>query len=219
MEGFGADGDGRLAAGGFPGGGLLLGWLGAVVASQMGFGDALAQVVFADVLPDDGGHAVAVGGVDEVGGGEAALVVVGEVGKCSRTKLSQVGREHDFKNSGWAPRKLAPAAAARLGDRVDGGCELSLMPGRSGEHRTPAVRPASRSLRTAAKRRSGRGARGSSLRASAASAVVMVMWRTRVLLRGDLLEQVDVAGDERGLGDDADAKALLPGEDFEEASA
>jgi len=33
---------------------------------------------------------------------------------------------------------------------------------------------------------------------------------------GDLLEEVDVAGDEGGLGDDADAEALLAGEDFEE---
>ncbi len=37
----------------------------------------------------------------------------------------------------------------------------------------------------------------------------------RVVLR-DLLQEIDVAGDERGLGDDADAQALLAGEDFEE---
>ena len=34
---------------------------------------------------------------------------------------------------------------------------------------------------------------------------------------GDLLEQVDVVGDEVGFGDEADAKALLFGEDFEDA--
>ena len=41
---------------------------------------------------------------------------------------------------------------------------------------------------------------------------------TRVLCGGDLLEEVDVAGDERGLGDDADAETLLAGEDFEEGA-
>jgi len=35
---------------------------------------------------------------------------------------------------------------------------------------------------------------------------------------GDLLEEVDVASDERGLGDEADAEALLAGEDFEDAA-
>ena len=35
---------------------------------------------------------------------------------------------------------------------------------------------------------------------------------------GDLLEEIDVAGDEGGLGDDADAEAFLAGEDFEEGA-
>ena len=38
------------------------------------------------------------------------------------------------------------------------------------------------------------------------------------VVRGDLLEEVDVAGDERGLRNDADAEAFLAGEDFEEAT-
>ena len=48
---------------------------------QVGFGVALEEVVLAADLAGDGGHSVAVGGVDEVGGGEAVVVVVGEVGK------------------------------------------------------------------------------------------------------------------------------------------
>jgi hypothetical protein len=54
---------------------------GGDVAGQVGFGVALEEVVFAADLADDGGHSVAVGGVHEVGGGEASVVVVGEVGK------------------------------------------------------------------------------------------------------------------------------------------
>ncbi len=50
----------------------------------MGFGLALVEVVLAADLANEGGHAVAVGGVDEVGFGEAAVVVVGEVGKVFR---------------------------------------------------------------------------------------------------------------------------------------
>ena len=88
-------------------------------------------------------------------------------------KASQVGREQDLRKRGLAPRKQAPAAAARTAT-ASIEATLSLIPGRSGQQRTPALRPAMQSLRSAAKRRSGRGARGSSLRANAASVVVMV---------------------------------------------
>ena len=77
LEGFGADRDRGLARGGLLAGGLLVGVVGDVLAGEMGLGDALAQVVFADDLADDGGHAVAVGGANEVCGGEALVVVVG----------------------------------------------------------------------------------------------------------------------------------------------
>ncbi len=66
----------------------------------MGLGLALVEVVLAADLADDGGHAVAVGGVDEVCCGEAAVVVVDEVGevlaneaqKCwTRARLQEEG--------------------------------------------------------------------------------------------------------------------------------
>ncbi len=51
------------------------------VAGEVGFDVALAKVVLAAELADDARHAVAVGGVDEVRGGVAAVVVVNEVGR------------------------------------------------------------------------------------------------------------------------------------------
>ena len=55
-------------------------------------------------------------------------------------KASQVGREQDFRKRGLAPRKQAPLAAARAAT-ASMEATLSLMPGRSGQQRTPALRP------------------------------------------------------------------------------
>ena len=82
------------------------------------------------------------------------------------------------------------------------------MPGSSGELRMPVRMPACRSRRTVANRRSGRGARGSSLRASSASGVVMVMCTTSVLRRWISKQQIEVALDQRGFGDDAKPQAV-----------
>ena len=54
---------------------------GGRVLGEVGFGLTLVEVVLAADLAGEGGHAVAIGGVDEVGCGETAVVVVGEVGE------------------------------------------------------------------------------------------------------------------------------------------
>jgi hypothetical protein len=86
------------------------------------------------------------------------------------------------KNGGWAKRKLAPTAAAcRAIESSD--LAKSVMCGSSGEFKIPTVNAASLSLCTAANRRSGRDARDSSSRASAASGVVIVKCSNRVFRR------------------------------------
>src|SRR6185312_11439930 len=94
-------------------------------------------------------------------------------GKCFSTNAKNVGREHGFKNSAPDTKKLALAsAAARATASID--ARLSVIPGISGEHITPARIPPSRSRRTAPSRRSGLGARGSRIRARFTSIVVTV---------------------------------------------
>ncbi len=68
--------------------------------------------------------------------------------------------------------KLDAAAARRA--IPSSALGVSVMPGISGEHRIPTRNPASRSLSTVRNRKSGRGARGSRIRASFASGVVIV---------------------------------------------
>ena len=74
---------------------------------------------------------------------------------------------------------LAVAAALTTASNCLG---ESVMPGSTGAQMTPARMPASRKLRSAPNRKSGRGARGSSIRASSASVVVTVRL-TEILLR------------------------------------
>ena len=83
--------------------------------------------------------------------------------------------EHGFKNRGIAATDLAPAAAA---DRTTLSKSFgeSVMPGKMGAQFTLVEIPAATSFFTAAKRKSGRGARGSSMRARSVFVVVMVIW-------------------------------------------
>jgi hypothetical protein len=86
--------------------------------------------------------------------------------------------EHGFKNSGCELKKLAPAFFARraIASSARG---VSVIPGISGEHNTPTFNPAARNRSTVRNRKSGRGARGSRIRASFASGVVIVRCTVR----------------------------------------
>ena len=60
-------------------------------------------------------------------------------------KASQVGREQDLRKRGLAPRKQAPAAAARVAT-ASIEATLSLMPGSKGQQRMPTRSPAALSF-------------------------------------------------------------------------
>ena len=81
--------------------------------------------------------------------------------------------EHGFRNKGLANIHCAFASAAAFtsASRLLG---ESVIPGSTGAIATPARNPTSLNFRTASSRRSGRGARGSSKRASSTSVVVTV---------------------------------------------
>jgi len=127
LEVFGSDGDGWFAgcglfAGGFFAYGLgTRGLRGVGVASEMGFGVALAQVVLAADLAGDGGHAVAIGGVHEVGFGEAAVVVVGQVGKVFADEGEPGGTGAGFEEEGVGAEEAGSGGGRSFGDGVDGG--------------------------------------------------------------------------------------------------
>src|SRR5579864_9731214 len=83
--------------------------------------------------------------------------------------------EHGFKNSGMAATDVAPAAAAAW-TTLPRSCGESVIPGKIGAQFTLVEIPAAESFLTALKRKSGRGARGSRMRARSVFVVVIVMW-------------------------------------------
>ncbi len=95
---------------------------------------------------------------------------------------------------------------------------VSLMPGSKGQQRTPALRPRNTKLAQRGEAEVGAGGAGFQLAGQCGVGGGDGDVKDQRVVRGDLLEKVDVSGDERGLGDDADAEALLAGEDFEEAT-
>jgi hypothetical protein len=99
---------------------------------------------------------------------------VSEVIMTRRTKPRNVGREQGLRKSAPAAKKHASACDAAFATAAIE-ARLSVMPGISGEHMTPARKPTCRKAATALMRRSGRGARGSSTRASLVFIVVTVI--------------------------------------------
>ena len=96
--------------------------------------------------------------------------------------------------SGFAAKNLAPTAAALQAIPSNAASE-SVIPGNTGQQRIPTFMPAARSSLTAWKRKSGCGARGSSVRASSASGVVIVMYN-ELVSASNFDEQVDIALDQ-----------------------
>ena len=87
----------------------------------MGFGAALVEVMLAADLADEGGHAIAVGGVDEVCFSETAVVVVGEVGKVLADEGEPGGTGAGFEEEGVGAEEAGSGCRGTLGDGVDGG--------------------------------------------------------------------------------------------------
>ena len=91
-------------------------------------------------------------------------------------------------------------------DRLDRRLELRRLRGEAGHHgaiRTPALTPASRSVRTARSRCSGWAVPGSSARHASSSTVGTLRQTVQPADARQLGEQVRVAHDHRTLGDDA----------------
>src|SRR5258707_14155367 len=95
-------------------------------------------------------------------------------GNFSRTKGRNCLADDGIRNSTLEKNHCAPAFFAAAATASDSPSR-SVIPGTSGQADTPAASPASRNCFTAANRKSGRGARGSSNRASLGRSVVTVM--------------------------------------------
>ena len=93
----------------------------AVVTGEVGLGDALAEMMLAAGLAGDGCHSAAVGGVDEVGGGETAAVVFGEVGKVFADEAEPGGAGAGLEEEGVGAEEAGTVGGGALGDGVDGG--------------------------------------------------------------------------------------------------
>ena len=85
----------------------------------MGFGGALAECVLAAELADDAGHTVAVGGVDEVCGGVAAVVVVGEVGEVLANEAQPGGTRAGFQEERVGAEETGVGGGGAGGDGVE----------------------------------------------------------------------------------------------------
>ena len=113
--------------------------------------------------------------------------VSGKFRRVAGTLFPRNGRktaaEQGFRNRELAKMYFPPAlASARTSASRSRG--ESVMPGRTGAQITPAAMPAWFSFRTASRRRSGRGARGSRMRASSTFRVVIVTFtNSRLFLR------------------------------------
>ena len=88
---------------------------------EVGFGAALVEVMLAADLADEGGHAIAVGGVDEVCFSETAVVVVGEVGKVLADEGEPGGAGTGFQEEGVGTEEAGSGGGRSLGYGIDGG--------------------------------------------------------------------------------------------------
>ena len=132
-------------------------------------------------------------------------------------KLKYVGREQGFRKSGFAAKKLAPAAAARRAIPSRAFSE-SVMPGSTGQQRIPVRMPAARSLRTAAeaqiRTRRARLHLTSQLDVRRGDGEV----HRELVATANFSQQVDIALDQVRLGHDAQPVALLAREHLQQAA-
>jgi hypothetical protein len=168
-------------------------------------------------LADEGGQVAAIGGIGELAGGKAAGVLGLEGGEVFANEVQVGGARARFQEEGLRGEE----AGAGLGGEPGHAVERGFGVGDAGEQRRAEDAGGEAGLAEVAdggeaKVRAGcvgfkePGERG----VGRGDGEV----QDEGVALGDALEEVDVAGDEAGFGDDAEAMAGAPGEDFEQAA-
>lgn len=191
------------------------GRLASDVAGEEGVEGSLGEVVTAAGFADEGGHAFAVGLKGEVGGAEVLFVEGEQVGEVFADE-AQVGRARTlFQEQGLGGEEAGAGIGGAGGHAIERGGGV----GEAGQERRAEDAGSEASFTEFG---DGLEAEVGTGRAGFEEAGEIGIGggdgevQDEGVAGGDLLEEADVARDEIGLGDDADAQALFAGKDLEE---